>query len=338
MSTPDIDLSQRDFIFPALRNNPIALQKWILSLSFSYSRRWNSRRLEHHCYAIWNAVLTHLTEDQAALLVIPQFVVWFVDRPKHAPDISFRTVAEQDAQERIPDFVVAHISAHPRPSPLNLRRLQDFRNLEVHLVNLPILIEVKRFPSRRQSRRAFKDALMSKFHMAALDLDLQASYLFRSDTYMHQKQVILVACVGEWWRWKVAERDAPPRSESERVNDKDEDDEGEDEDECDSDEEDEDKDKDEGEDKDEVEVKVKVEVDEDVLETLSESESDGSDELNITSKEPQLDGGWEEPVHDDAKDAWPDVNEWSSNIRLGTPASNQRFFLLHKYLTELSRS
>jgi hypothetical protein len=162
----------------------------------------------------------------------------------------------------------------------------------------------------------FEISLMSTFQTAEMDLDRQASYLFKSGTYTHQKSVILIGCVGEWWRWKVVTRDAVEESVGDLLTGTPF-----------------------GEDGDPLPKSEQLDdEDDDLLEIhyrdpLSGSESDEDDELNITSRERQIDVD-EEMDYDDADDAWP--GEWSSNIRLGTPASNQRFYLLHRHLTQLS--
>jgi hypothetical protein len=298
-----------DFILPGLRNNPTAVRKWMLALAYAYSRRWNPRRLEYHFYGIWNRVFSHLTDDQETLIIIPQSLIYYVDSPRNIADISIGTFAEPDANDIVPDFAVAHVHYSWRQrvhTPDDLASLVLWDAMIVQYVGIPILVEVKRPPSRNLKGVDFQAALSSYLNDAIADLERQASHLFADHTRASQKSVILIGCSGEWWRWRVATRDDFQEYEKLGVLDEEEDE------------------YDDGEDEDRVYVSK----------TAIQEEYD-SDPLNIESMTRITDIGEDEASElGDAEEAWA-TEEWSLSLRLGTPASNQRLYLIHRRLSEV---
>jgi len=140
---------------------------------------------------------------------------------------------------------------------------------------------------------------------ATSDLERQAGYLFTDHTRTVQNSVILVGCSGEWWRWRVATREEFQIRENVCLLGEEEDEEYDDEDE-----------------NDKVSVSMRA-----------MKEDYDSDPLNIESMVRNIDIGEDEaPEVDDAEQAW-EKGEWSLSLRLGTPASNQRLYLIHKHLS-----
>ncbi|SJL12269.1 uncharacterized protein ARMOST_15692 [Armillaria ostoyae] len=63
-----------------------------------------------------------------------------------------------------------------------------------------------------------------------------------------------------------------------------------------------------------------------------ESDGDGDDTISRTILIQDLGEGRGEPFYDDVEQAWPTQGDWSQAIYLGSPASNQRLFLIHRWL------
>ena len=109
--------SHSDFELPGLSSRGLA--SWIVSISFAYSGKWNSRNLENHFHAFWNLVLLDLVDDfKPDTVVIPQFQFDILNDAPLAPNDSIVTTAQAQAKEVTPDFAIAifhvvrrHISA-----------------------------------------------------------------------------------------------------------------------------------------------------------------------------------------------------------------------------------
>ncbi|KAK0239485.1 hypothetical protein EDD85DRAFT_996883 [Armillaria nabsnona] len=63
-----------------------------------------------------------------------------------------------------------------------------------------------------------------------------------------------------------------------------------------------------------------------------ESDGDGDDTISRTILIQDLSEGRGEPFYDDVEQAWPAHGDWLQAIYLGSPASNQRLFLIHRWL------
>ncbi len=63
-----------------------------------------------------------------------------------------------------------------------------------------------------------------------------------------------------------------------------------------------------------------------------ESDGDGDDPISRTVLIQDLGEGRGDPFYDDVGQAWPVQGDWSQAIYLGSPASNQRLFLIHRWL------
>lgn len=290
------------------------MQKSLLALSFAYSRRWNPRHLEYHFYGIWNRIFGHLTDDQENLICIPQSLVYYVDSLTNTADISFGTFAEPDAKDVLPDFAVVHVnySLRQKISASNCD-LTYWDAFKVDYVGIPILVEVKQPPGCTLKGRDFGSILSSYLNTAVTNLENQTFHLFADHTCICQKSVILVACSGEWWRWRVAMyEEFQEYSKFDVI---------------------------EGGKVEKVVVEDKEDEDEDnrvyVLERAKQEDYD-SDPLNIELMAHIIDIGDDEAsVVDDIEQAWPPKGAWSINLRLGMTASNQRFYLIHKRLSDV---
>ncbi|KAK0439546.1 hypothetical protein EV421DRAFT_1905842 [Armillaria borealis] len=64
----------------------------------------------------------------------------------------------------------------------------------------------------------------------------------------------------------------------------------------------------------------------------AESDGDEDDTISRTILIQDLGEGRGEPFYDDVEQAWPTQGDWSQAIYLGSPASSQRLFLIHRWL------
>jgi hypothetical protein len=108
---------QQDFVLPGIRADPTRVKALIILAAFAYSRVWNRRRLECQFYGLWTQILSDLLFDLAPnVFLVPQLVLDASDRQPSDPDSSFRTMADDEANERIPDFVALVSAVKPRES------------------------------------------------------------------------------------------------------------------------------------------------------------------------------------------------------------------------------
>jgi hypothetical protein len=204
-------MSHSDFTLPGLSSR--GLSSWIVAISFAYSGRWNSRRLENHFHSFWNFVLLDLVDDLAPdVIVIPQFQFDIIDNSPLAPDTSKATTTQADAKELTPDFSIAvldvvrrHISdALPTP-PLYPEDFNLWRDVQVNMMKVSLIAELKRPPSRRaKSRNVFLEDLLTRMLSAQKDLDKQVEHAFIMQPSVDE--ILLVACCGEWWSWMISTR------------------------------------------------------------------------------------------------------------------------------------
>jgi hypothetical protein len=201
-----------DFCLPGIDAlGTSASRKTELAYAVTLSYKSNIRNLENYSYAFWGMVFAHLTFDLPKMIVIPQYVLhhkrWSTETPPPSSDPnetidSIRTEPDATAQSVIPDFVVARV----RVNWLSKGRGATYRDAEIKGYGLPILIEVKRFCSRSlvENTNVFLIGLYNKLQEAHTDLMTQAKHLFRA--HSKQDSVILIACAGNWWDYRVVDR------------------------------------------------------------------------------------------------------------------------------------
>lgn len=200
-------------------------QKLSLALSFSYSWFSNRRRLEGHTYTIWNTVVSSFAAISPYLLNGPQFPIFV---PSYDLDLgsSFQTIPDQGAQSGFPDFALLCLRCRPKrntslPVYTSLCRGTAFQMEDpdrlmlsrwdeqvITYCGIPVMFEIKKFPSRDFADvRFFKSALDEALTHAATELQEYAEILFNDPLRNEQNSVILVAGAGEWYIWRIMERD-----------------------------------------------------------------------------------------------------------------------------------
>ena len=206
--------SHSDFELPGLSSRGLA--SWIVSISFAYSGKWNSRNLENHFHAFWNLVLLDLVDDfKPDTVVIPQFQFDILNDAPLAPNDSIVTTAQAQAKEVTPDFAIAifhvvrrHISATlSNPSVLFPTTFDSWRDIKLRRMQIPLIAELKHPATRRaKSGELFREALEAKMRSAHADLLKQVEHAFLMQPAA--EKIVLLACCGEWWSWMIAMRDA----------------------------------------------------------------------------------------------------------------------------------
>lgn len=327
-----------DFQLPGLKRTPNGIARWIVSTAWAYSSRWNNRRLENHFHGIWDIVLHDLTDDLAPhVFVVPQYQIDSVGKARAAPNTSTDTAAKQDATELTPDFSVVMTLVAPRDitqESLSRHPFANWNEFKIDYFIVPLFAELKRSPSRRCATiEIFCEELHGLLDDAMRGLEKQAENGFLMQP-KEVNQIILLACVGEWWSWKVAERHC-------YVSDADS--------------------MDALGDLEEFETAgppkgtrklpprgSKTALSRQMCVDKSDDESDEpSDKLpyNPRRKGEGMQkrsahrihysdlGSLQEQLEDNVENAMPPEDEWSDYIRLGSPASNQRLFLIHRFLS-----
>ncbi|OBZ74490.1 hypothetical protein A0H81_05333 [Grifola frondosa] len=237
-----------DFTPPGLRKQRkpseymMALRtKVMLSAAVLYSRRFNRRRVEYLSYGLWNMVARSWTDDDPSLLVIPQYLLYAADDSDDDPETSFDTVPGRPAGgECIPDFAIIRIMHHwrdpnpiatrsdPEPSYISAANLLNWTSIQIDKVRIPVLCEVKRPPCRHATGELFRDSLSKSLLLAMSQLSRRVKLIFTDANRMEQDSAILVASTGEWWSWRLQTRaniDVPdpqliaPREDEERDGD-----------------------------------------------------------------------------------------------------------------------
>jgi len=327
-----------DFQLPGLKRTTDGIARWIVSTAWAYSSRWNNRRLENHFHGIWDIVLHDLADDLAPrVFVVPQYQIDSIEGAEAAPNTSTGTAAKQDATELTPDFSIVMTLVAPRDIALESLSHNPFTNwnkFKIDCFIAPLFAELKRPPSRRcATMEIFYEELSTLLDEAMHGLEKQAENGFLMQ-HKEVNQIILLACVGEWWSWKVAERhyyitDADSMDALGGLEEF----------------------ADAGSPKGTRKLPLrgsKTAQSKHMCVDKSDDESDeASDKLpyNQRRKGEGMQkrtadpihytdlGSLEEQVKANVENARPPEDGWSDCIRLGSLASNQRFFLIHRFLS-----
>ncbi|KAF8876397.1 hypothetical protein BD779DRAFT_1560484 [Infundibulicybe gibba] len=183
----------------------------ITTIALGYSGNWNARRLENPFHAFWSLVLGEWISDlHPHAFLIPQYQIDTIEQTP-GPDDSVGTITRGDANEITPDFAIAIADLisratgspiPPTPFPSNF---DSWRDVKLTRLLVPALAELKRPPPRSQELEGeFIEKLFASFSVARRQLLAQAKHVFIKYPYMDQ--VILIACIGEWWSWRIAAR------------------------------------------------------------------------------------------------------------------------------------
>ena len=299
-----------------------------------------------------------LTPD---VIVIPQFQLDTINNGPLAPDTSKVTTAQPDAKELTPDYSIAvldlvrrNISDTLPTSPLFPEDFNLWRNVKVRMMKIPLIAELKRPPSRTtKSRKDFLEDLLTRIKSAQEDLEKQVEHAFIMQPSVDE--MLLVACCGEWWSWKISTRahmiqdvNLPQDVESLATQPTDED-EHEEEDDDDSD-----SDVPELKTRQSLPRSVKVQLKGKYREAPSPPPPSESDKVPYNPRsqaavgdgEPEmkegkdgnfmryteLEKGTIEYLKPNVEDAVPPNDEWTLPILFGSGASAQHFFLIHRFL------
>ncbi|KAH9848018.1 hypothetical protein C2E23DRAFT_845853 [Lenzites betulinus] len=204
----------------------------VAAIIINNSGIYNRRRLEYSVYGIWNAALNRIALDLSLLpqftfpfIVIPQYGIYrnitdasppgsFLFNADHDANTSSQTEADQTARGVSVDFGLAFpcymgVRDSERTVRVDLlwRRISAFfwptRNLQLLYLLLPILVELKRAPTRHpETAQEFVNDLASLIEEAQTQGRYQAHCLFSNVRYGRQKKVIHIAGSGEYWSWR----------------------------------------------------------------------------------------------------------------------------------------
>lgn len=319
------------------------MEQWIIPTAWAYSSKCNNRRLEHHFHGIWNLVFQDLIADLGPyIFVVPQYQIDSAYNGPIAPDDSIATAAQPNATECTPDFSIVKTYAILRPEvTINIEHLPyiSWNSVAVKAFIVPLIGELKHPPTRRSpSLASFVENLKSMFDEAYRSLEKQVENAFAMQS-TNVNRMILCACVGEWWSWKIATRDHYTTDDS---------------------------------DKDFQNTSSDILPPSLFIQTVGRIVNDrparaaknekarakcidppnppavqssdklpyhphrrGEEHMRKRSEYPihyEDLGEYMEQVAADVELAKPLDNDWSKYIRLGTPASNQRLFLIHRFL------
>ncbi|KAF6743152.1 hypothetical protein DFP72DRAFT_828906 [Ephemerocybe angulata] len=207
------------------------------SIALAYSR-FNIRSTEDGTHPLWNAVLIHLCQGNLdRLLPTPQYRIWAFK----AYSSNHTTSAPPGSVfEVIPDFVIILTILEFRLERLPwLQRYRPGRNEEtppmerpssmssfldglrslvfpmwiavrVKGVVIPVLTELKKPISRHpDSPHAQVTEIIEQLDAAKIQVALQAKCLFKSDLYLGQKEVMVIAATADFWTFRWVARPPP---------------------------------------------------------------------------------------------------------------------------------
>jgi hypothetical protein len=228
------------------------------------------------------------------------------------------------------------VPRHIAQESLNRHPFANWNEFKISLFIAPLFAELKRSPSRRCATiDIFREVLAGLFDEAMRGLEKQVENGFAMQSKEINK-IILLACVGEWWSWKVAERHRyvadddemnllggleesenagspkgprklPPRGSKTALNRR----------KC-------------------FESDDESEEEEPSDKLPYNPHRKGEEKMPKRSPHPihytEL-GPFEERLEENVENAMPPEDTWSNFIRLGSPASNQRLFLIHRFLS-----
>ena len=188
----------------------------LLSLALIRSMIYNSRRLETIGYALSILFLQQLIDgDEDIFLICPQFPLYVSPKDKEPnPDV---TMPDPGAKGVYVDQVLLFPRASQTKGNLklsqafrhahNLRNLNFYHSLHISTLEVPLLEEKKRAPTRHpldleDHVRSIRSALLD----AQVQVATQAKILFSSPRFATQDLVVLVASSGEYYRLAVLSR------------------------------------------------------------------------------------------------------------------------------------
>ncbi|KAI0042439.1 hypothetical protein FA95DRAFT_1682556 [Auriscalpium vulgare] len=230
------------FRLPGRISNPLSRTKNLLMAAFAYSRHWNVRNLECYWYGPCGELVSSLVDDVQELVAIAQPVIWFRRRAnnsrpaQHDPDRSIaHTVAARKVSAVIPDYAIYYLRASYRNRQLLPVNSVERRQKDIHVddVRIPLVVEAKRYCHRAPTATANQipgeedmNVIRKRAEEAMEQAEKVARHVFKM--YPQQKEIILAAFTGPFWRHKVMrnrnadaaiiDEDSDSESESENEN------------------------------------------------------------------------------------------------------------------------
>lgn len=307
------DKSHCDFQLPGFVAQKHAVASSIAATAFAYSRRTNQRRLEDPFYAFWGHVFFCLIFDLAPEVFLAPQLTLYDGHVAADPDHSSSTIPGNTTGDQRPDFVIMAVSLDHRylsnrtvGTSEHTRFPTDFMSwdsMKIIAAHPLVVAELKTCVPRSATRDEFMKRLHSLMGDAFDQLEDRADQIFNaSNNYQGVDTLVLIAACGEWWRFKIARRDA--YSTAGNIFDKSS--------------------------KDSEMVDYRHE--------LPEPKPKGPRPRqvcrylgDVVVRKPPF----SELFVDNVDQAMPEEDEWSLNINFGSKASNQRMYLIHKLLLEL---
>jgi hypothetical protein len=302
-----------EFVLPG---QTTALNTLIVATAFAYSRVWNRRRLESLNYGFWNHFLFCLISSLARnLFLIPQLTLYNTPNPREFSNLSINTVAEKDAEECRPDFAIMGTKFRRRDDrkkgsnhSLFPNDFQQWDEIKIMAAEPFLFAELKTPPSRHiDNVDDFRALLLAIMRDATEQVEDQAALAFNDDVYKMDKIILIAAC-GEWWRFMIATRDVYERKAEyffQEMEDEDDHD------------------------------KVSYNAPARGNRAPQKNKSKGPGKLQSIRRHKDIGKEFMENVVNNIDNVMPDENVWSNNIRIGTPASNQRLYVIHRMLGEM---
>ncbi|KAJ3995869.1 hypothetical protein F5050DRAFT_1534165, partial [Lentinula boryana] len=184
----------------------------LFSLAFILSFRFNRRRTEDSTHPLWSLIMYKLCgPNLGRLLPTPQFRLYISPESSNPNETLSGAVLEV-----IPDFCILLYSAQPvKPKTVLAQILQQIttsflpspHTVRISSLSIPLLVELKRPVSRKcVDIGEVMYQLTSSMLNARNQVMAQALCLFSIPNYHHQRKVILIAGVGEWWSFRLVSR------------------------------------------------------------------------------------------------------------------------------------
>ncbi|KAF5371369.1 hypothetical protein D9615_009710 [Tricholomella constricta] len=192
---------------------PNAYAQLAVASCIAHSGFFNTRRLECLWYGFWHRCLEILVANLGPnMLIEPQLeldVFQVIHDKSIKLDDSISTLPQSKATKGIPDFgvLVALIKSRSDKTRITSDTIFDHYTawdvLKAKRMKIGILMEIKKGPTRSQPNAEvfFKDLEFWQ-GQAANALNDQVTNAFTC--YPQNERFILMACSGEWWRWKLA--------------------------------------------------------------------------------------------------------------------------------------
>ncbi|KAF9558464.1 hypothetical protein CPC08DRAFT_810654 [Agrocybe pediades] len=216
-----------NYVLPGLEGygGTTRLQSLITAITIAHSGRSNPRRLEDASYAFWGMIFDLMISDLAPEVIsCSQFRVYSSRSQNHSsqeqeidPDVSNLTEALPSSKgaEAIPDFahlvaIVGRRKQRGQGSVESWPALDRWDLLTILYFGVLTFGEIKRPPPRHYSDRPdFEYALLFIMQSAQTQAEEQAEIALKDKRYK-MDGVVLIAGAGEWWSFRFFRRQKQP--------------------------------------------------------------------------------------------------------------------------------